>query len=367
MLRKKDDIKKVYDACARVAAAALLLFSSGCASIGPGSVSRDRFDYSSAIADSWNRQTLLNIVKIRYMDSPVFVDIGQVVAGYTFESSVALDSGWRNRSGNLFNFDFLNLSGAGKYTDRPTITYTPLTGNAYIRGLMTPITPQAVFSTIVSGWPANEVLIKTVESINGLKNQQVSLKGTELADTRFIRSLELMRDLQSEGLIGLTAKQTEGAQPAYYITIESKNVSEETMEKVLELKRVLKLDNDTEEYRLVFRAATTNRKEIAVQTRSLLRILLIMAAQIDVPDNHVTQGRTLPNMEGDPEQKFINIRHSAARPLNAYVAVKYRGYWFWIDDRDIQSKSSFSFIISLFSLVESGGKPTPPLITIPTQ
>ena len=71
-------------------AAALLgaVVLTGCKSIGPGSVGPDRFDYSSSIAESWKQQVLLNIVKLRYLDLPVFVDVSSVVAGYSLQTGV---------------------------------------------------------------------------------------------------------------------------------------------------------------------------------------------------------------------------------------------------------------------------------------
>jgi hypothetical protein len=63
---------------------------AGCTSIGPKTVPRDRFDYNQAISDSWKEQTLLNIVKLRYADMPLFVEVASIVSGYTLESSVNL-------------------------------------------------------------------------------------------------------------------------------------------------------------------------------------------------------------------------------------------------------------------------------------
>ena len=117
---------------------------TGCQSIGPHTVATDRFDYSSAIADSWKQQTLLNIVKLRYLDLPVFVDVSSIVAGYSLQTGVGV--GGMLSTGNAIQGNTLSGSGQAIYTDRPTITYTPLTGQKFLRGLMTPIEPKNIFS-----------------------------------------------------------------------------------------------------------------------------------------------------------------------------------------------------------------------------
>lgn len=97
----------------------------GCQTIGAGSIHRDRLDYAAAIADSWKEQALLNIVKLRYFDTPMFFDVSSVISSYTLQSQV--DFAMRifpNSSIDTFG----NLGASGLYTDRPTITYAPLTG-----------------------------------------------------------------------------------------------------------------------------------------------------------------------------------------------------------------------------------------------
>src|SRR5512135_2980644 len=200
---------------------------TGCRSIGPRTIPRDRYDYSGSILESWKRQTLLNIMRLRYLDPPIFVDVGQIVAGYSLETG--LTAGGSIPENANFGGDTITLGGSAKYTDRPTITYTPLTGNKFIKGLMTPLPPESVFFTIQSGWPADGVLFAAVAAINGLKNQTSSISGVSPPDPEFMQVLALMRKIQLSGAVTIRIKQDAQNQQTTLLTFRTGEVPPETL------------------------------------------------------------------------------------------------------------------------------------------
>ena len=348
---------------------ALLALVCGCSSIGPRTVPRDRFEYSGSISESWKRQTLLNIVKLRYLDPPIFVDVGQIVAGYSLETSGNV--GGQISSANAIQGNSLMLGGAAKFVDRPTITYTPLTGHKFVKALMTPLPPDSVFFTIQSGWPADAVFFAAVGAMNGLKNQESTIAGVSPADADFVRALELLRKIQLSGAVGMRIQQDAQKQQTTLVTFRSKGISEQTVAEIRELRQLLHLDPDATELKLVFGATASNDKEFAILTRSLLHIMNTMAVQVEVPAEHITQGRATPGFDsGAPateRQRLVRIRNSKEKPADAYVAIRYRDHWFWIDDRDLRTKRAFAFMMLLFTLSDTGEKENLPLITIPAQ
>jgi hypothetical protein len=156
----------------RFCALAVMLALAGCSSIGPATIKRDRTDYSSAMANSWKEMQLLNIVKYRYFDPPVFLDVPSVVSQQELEARTRAEA-------QAFNQQLTNVSGTqdfafiraeGRYTDRPTISYTPITGQQLVDLLLRPTPPATVFATINAGYPADFIMERTVKSINDLYN-----------------------------------------------------------------------------------------------------------------------------------------------------------------------------------------------------
>ncbi len=347
----------------------MILVLSGCASIGPGTVTRDRFDYNASITESWKRQILLNIVKIRYAEPVSFVDVGQIVAGYTVETGLSATGRVGLSSFNTTAPIETGLS--GKYTDRPTITYVPMTGNAFIKSLLNPLSPENLMFAIQSGVPADMIFKLTVASINGLRNRSVPTAGFRPAEQKFLRIVEILRSLQISGAIRLKTIKGKDNHESTTISFLSKGAPAEISLQVRELCDLLGLDPGADQYRLVSGIIPENNREIAIQSLPVMQLLSFLAARVEIPEKDMSEGRASPgvreatgNMDG---KGSFAVKCSDSKPQDAFVSVAYRNRWFWVDDRDLESKRSISFIMMIFTLADTGKHESLPQVTIPAQ
>jgi hypothetical protein len=336
--------------------------------LGPGTITTDRFDYSTAIADSWKQQTLLNIVKIRYMDLPVFVDVASIVSGYSLETAIQAGQTWPDThamGGNVFS-----LGGSARFTDRPTLTYVPMTGEKFLRGMITPIEPKNIFFMLQAGYAADFILGLTVESLNGVRNRSVVAGGMREADPDFVRALELLKDVQAAGAVGMRVEEDKERKQTAVLFFRRDDVPADIAEKALEIRRLLKLPADQQKLVLTYSPMRGATNELAVNSRSLLQIMGAFSTYLEVPEAHIKDQSATPSFEKsaiENKKTVVKIYSGRCKPLDTYVSVFYRGHWYWIDNGDWRTKRALTAVMFFFTLADTGAPDKLPLITIPAQ
>jgi hypothetical protein len=302
------------------------------------------------------------------MDLPVFVDVSSMVAGYSLQTGVNV--GGTESSKNTVQGNFLTAGAQAVYTDRPTITYVPMTGDKFLHGLITPIEPKNIFFMLQSGYPADFVLGLTVESLNGVRNRSVAAGVLREADPEFIRVLQLLREVQAAGAVGMRVEVDKVKGQTAVLFFQRDDVTPEIAEKSAEIRRLLKLPADATKFTLLYSPGRGAAGELGVNSRSLMQIMGAFASYVDVPEPDLQHHSAVPAIgnateEGRPQA--VRIYSGKDKPAGAYAAMRYRDYWFWIDDGDWKTKRALTAIMFFFTLGETGGNENLPLITIPAQ
>jgi hypothetical protein len=342
--------------------ALILLVAVGCkSSIGAKTIRRDQFDYAEALRDAWKEQMLLNMVGLRYAEAPTFLKVTSVINQYSLEGSVSAAA----PPYELQAAAVPPLGISGRYSDRPTITYLPLSGAEFTRSVLTPIPPESIMSLIQAGWRADLLMRLTVRAINGVA--VAARVGDEVSDSRFFELMSLMGKVQNAG--GLSFRiEKRGKSDVAIVMIRGESSAEVRRDRA-RIVEILGVDPDLGEYRLVFGRQSSAPNEIAMLTRSIIEMLVDLAMWIEVPPEHTASGRTRPTPDAEHLKEFgfeplIRVRSSTEAPKSAFVAVRYEGIWFWIDHEDFRSKRTLSFMQLMFSLAESGGGQTAPVVTV---
>jgi hypothetical protein len=221
-----------------------------------------------------------------------------------------------------------------------------------------------------SGWPVDLIFPLTVDSINGHRSQVRAGANKRAGDDAYYRIIQLMRDIQKSGASSMRIEKDEDEKDSTVLFYHKQLLTPELQSMLVESHDLLGLRHDLTEVTVTYGFLARNDAEIAMITRSMLHILVTLATQIDVPPEHVAEGRTPASApktleNGAKVPQLFHVKFSADKPDNAFASVRYRDYWYWIDDRDFISKRTLTFLMILFSLGETGDKQGLPLVTIP--
>jgi len=337
---------------------------ASCAGYGPGTIERDHMDYGLSLNTSIKQQLLANIVRLRYMEAPVFVDVSSVINQYVLSGNVQAGLGFNN---SLSSGDTGAVGAGGRWEDRPTITYSPISGRKFSESLLTPVPPESLFALVQAGWPAEILFRLSVSSINGVEDAVTSPIFRKQADPRFRELLSTWTRLRREGVVGLR-RSTDAADNAIIVLyLTDKTTAEQTRRDIDFLRSTLQLNPGKNEFRLKYGLVAEDPDVIAVLTDSILDLMLDLSWQIDVPQPHIDEGRTAATfVDTGFGGSLFTVHHAEDQPdpADVYVAIKERGYWYYIDDRDMITKRTFGLLQILFSLTDAGEGARGPVVSI---
>lgn len=398
----------------------LVLCATGC-QWGPAALRISHAQYNDAIQNTRAEQLLLNLVRLKYREAAVFLEVGSVSAQFVFDQSGDIAGTLNENVGAPGgNPDSLRIGGRIGYTERPTITYSPLSGDQFVQRVLSPISIETLVLLTHSGWRIDRVFLLAVQEMNGLNNAQSASGPTpSLAPEyqEFAEATRLLRRLQRRNKLYLEyetqTKEVSGRLPATLITAESVveaaksgvrfhqtddgqayvltadnqalvlrfiNGGRRSAE-AIRLRDLLQLAQDRSRY--VLDVARTGggrgrdehgqRTNIAIDTRSLLGAMFYLSQGIRVPESHreAELVTTTVYENGEPFDwsdmlgDLFNVYVQRLPPKGAAVAVYHRGHWFYIRDDDQVTKSTFSLLGQLFTLQAGSAKGVAPVLTLP--
>ena len=346
----------------------VLFVISGCAVVGPRSISMGRSDYNEAINKTEDEQMLLSIVKGRYGETFSLLAVSGVAANVRFRANAGVDVGIgpeTNFRGNL-----VPLSGGLAYEENPTITYSPVQGEKYLHQLMSPIPLNLLILIIRTGTYADNYLTLIANRINDMRNPDFLEAAPAEPDLQFQRFVELNIELDRAGVL----EWVEDPRKEVPFDILITGYAPAYSEKVREYLTLLGLQMPTDESEdivlpVYFAVKGRELNGVAISTRSTFGIIEILRGAVEIPKEHANAGIAInyptPGLAG----KNIRVHSSKDKPKGAAVAVKHRGYWFYIDETDMHTKLFYVMVRTLWSVSIAAGSDlsAAPVLTIPVS
>jgi len=345
----------------------MLLALSGCRGLGPATLAAGRGAYNDVIARTSSEQTLGLIVRMRYSDPIGLLTVSSVTANLRFSAVTKAEAGFGAPSS--YQGALVPFSAGINIDDNPTISYTPVEGQAFLREWLAPLSLETLALAMQSGVNLEALLPLLVDRLNDLRSGPDATSEERAA---FSRAASILENLH---VLGREAWVAPERQAGGYELILSRYAPPHT-EQVDELLRLLNVSAKPEAGSILTIPVTLGARVgdsagLAIQTKSVAEIMRAAARSIEVPEEHVKAGVVAPStvMPGDAGPT-LRIHSSQSAPSHANVAVEHRGWWYYVDDTDLASKRLFEDIQLLFlsRLSEATrGAQSAPVLTIPVK
>jgi hypothetical protein len=375
--------------------------------------------YNEVMRDTNDEQLLINIVRLRYADSPIFIDLPNITSQFEMAGAGNYLGGYGNQAPGRTSLGFGQLS----LRDSPTLSYHPREGREIAKALLTPLSSD-LFIVVNAGANLEQLLLLAINDINDVPNApNATILIPQVADDNslYVQGIRLLASLRARDAtelgFGTDDDADDASDPIFKGSVQGRDLlnaardgyvyrakGEDQMtllkrEKGLFLKvrspyvnspemaevaRIFRLTPGLTKYRIKSELSDeTNRNPaspvvadtIYLNLRSILQVMAFLSKGVCVPEEHVRSG-VAPVTLGPEGQPFdwtqvtagnFFVRAQKHRPRDAEVAVHYRGYWFFIATNDVNSRAALAILEVVFALQESDGTSAAPLLTLPVR
>jgi hypothetical protein len=391
--------------------------ASGCM-LGSRALVRTHGPLNDAVNQVTKEELLLNLVRMRYNDTTSQLDVASVAAQFEADATVEARPffGTESTASNLFKsfstiLPFVGVTGSS----RPTLTFNPQDDSENTRALFLPSKLEAIIFLAETSWPISTIFRLYVDYLNGVPNavsESGPPRGVPSEYFQFQRITQIMQSLKDSGSLRLIiedgTRELSGRLPQNAVTsaaiVEAAKNGYEYRQKadktwvltkkdrrmilkikpevvkdaeVVELCTLLNLQPGLSEYDMVVstkdpfpdKGPAEPGKTIRIHPRSTAQALFYMARGVEVPLPHLVCENAPPIPETGAEItsglfKVLSVRQHCP-PAGAYVAIKYRDWWFYIDDRDNDSKITFNLMALMARVTLTGQRRSGPTLTLP--
>ena len=399
---------------------AWLLVGASCATVGPGALRASRARYNETIKTTAEEELLLNIVRLRYGDTPSSLSISSIAAQFELAASLGGTPFYSASADPTARAPFplvlpqAQVGGA----DRPTFSLTPLDDSEFARRLFTPLSLEGAVYLARTTWPISTVFRLYLENLNWVPNAQTASGPTPArapVGSAFLDGLRALQALQDRGDIVFGHEErlvaSGGPLPAGTVTAQAAvDAAAQGLELVstgesgwrLQKKErvpVLYLNPraldapESQQLRAAFHLAPGRTSydvgvesivpfaepaggftRIDLETRSLLQALYFVAQGVEVPKEHLAAGfaRETRRDDGAPydwTQHLEGLFRVRASPGSCgaagQVRVEYRGSCFFIDVADHDTRATFALLMELSRLEVPSSARNAPILTLP--
>ena len=395
----------------------LPLLTAGCG-MQAEIIQQRHWDLNETIRETSNEQLLLNLVRLRFDETPYFLQVASITTNFSASASVGASATIPEGSGN----NVLGLNTGITYSESPTVTWSIPDSREFLGRFYAPIGADQLTLLAQSGFDLVEVFRVGVQKMNLLRNREFRIRDGEFRPDSypgFLEAVDLMEALRKEGVIDfahslmtnyggvtlpISQMDTRGVAQGmpYSLLYLSRTPGMATPYRVSKplflrftkasdrdprarrLRELLKLRPDLYSFPITdtvdvspegIRAVDGKLAQvfdpeeklthIGLTNRSVLDILRFAAASVEVPEREVASGQArVRDMALD---EYLDVRSSPEEPADAWLKVRYRGTWYFIPATDLQARTSFTLLSALFSSVVGEVPGAKPVLTLPVN